>query len=69
MHEKGLEFPPSALRPAFHLFELLRDVFTPSDIEWLSDRFAIAAHKRWLRLAALTDDALVRETKDSPVRG
>ena len=65
--DRTSDFPPKALKPALQLFQLLKDSFIPSDYEWLSERFAVAAHKRWLRLAALTDDSLVREAYDAPL--
>eukprot|EP00775_Hariotina_reticulata_P004797 gene4797-5047_t len=53
-----IEFPPMALVAGVHLFETMRDVFHPSDVEWLADRFRIAAKSRWNRLANLCDDGL-----------
>lgn len=50
------EFPPMALVAGVQLFEAMRDVFHPSDVEWLSGRFRIAAKGRWSRLASLCDD-------------
>lgn len=52
----GDEFPPEALVAAMHLFECMRDVFHPSDVEWLNDRFRLAAKARWQRLACACDD-------------
>lgn len=52
------EFPPMALVAGVHLFEAMRDVFHPSDVEWLGDRFRIAAKGRWSRLASLCDDGM-----------
>jgi len=53
-----IEFPPMALVAGVRLFETMRDVFHPSDVEWLADRFRIAAKSRWNRLANLCDDGL-----------
>ncbi len=39
-----------------HLYEAMRDVFHPSDGEWLADRFRVAAKTRWQRLACSCDD-------------
>jgi hypothetical protein len=50
------EFPPTALVAGVHLFEGMRDVFHPRDVEWLTDRFKLAAKGRWQRLAMLCDD-------------
>jgi hypothetical protein len=50
------EFPPTALVAGVHLFESMRDVFHPSDVEWLGDRFSLAAKGRWTRLAMLVDE-------------
>lgn len=50
------EFPPMALVAGVQLFEAMRDVFHPSDVEWMGDRFRIAAKGRWSRLASLCDD-------------
>lgn len=50
------EFPPLALVAGVQLFVTMRDVFHPSDVEWLSDRFRVAAKGRWGRLASLCDD-------------
>lgn len=38
------------------LLEVMRDVFLPSDAEWLGDRFRIAAKSRWARLALACDE-------------
>jgi hypothetical protein len=38
------------------LLEVMRDVFLPSDAEWLTDRFRLAAKARWARLALACDD-------------
>lgn len=50
------EFPPTALVAGVHLFEAMRDVFHPRDVEWLTDRFKLAAKGRWQRLAMLCDE-------------
>jgi hypothetical protein len=50
------EFPPEALLAGMRLFQTMRDVFLPSDVEWLSDRFRLAAKARWTRLAMLSDE-------------
>lgn len=50
------EFPPTALVAGVHLFEAMRDVFHPRDVEWLTDRFRLAAKGRWQRLAMLCDE-------------
>jgi hypothetical protein len=54
------EFPPMALVAGVHLFEAMRDVFHPSDVEWLGDRFRIAAKGRWSRLASLCDEGILQ---------
>lgn len=51
------EFPPTALVAGVHLFEAMRDVFHPRDVEWLTDRFKLAAKGRWQRLAMLCEEA------------
>jgi hypothetical protein len=53
------EFPPTALVAGVHLFETMRDVFHPSDVEWLGDRFRVAAKARWARIASACDDGAV----------
>lgn len=50
------EFPPEALCAGMGLLEVMRDVFLPSDAEWLTDRFRLAAKSRWSRLALSCDD-------------
>ncbi|WIA31955.1 hypothetical protein OEZ86_002812 [Tetradesmus obliquus] len=60
------EFPPMALVAGVHLFEAMRDVFHPSDVEWLGDRFRIAAKGRWSRLASLCDDGM-QQDQPSPL--
>lgn len=50
------EFPPTALVAGVHLFEAMCDVFHPRDVEWLTDRFKLAAKGRWQRLAMLCDE-------------
>jgi hypothetical protein len=35
----GGEFPPEALVAGMGLLEVMRDVFLPSDAEWLTDRW------------------------------
>ena len=37
----------AALQAAFGLFHVMKDVFLPTDQDWLSTRFRIAAKKRW----------------------
>ncbi len=32
---------------SFRLFRVMKDVFLPSDQDWLNTRFRIAAKKRW----------------------
>lgn len=59
------EFPPMALVAGVHLFEAMRDVFHPSDVEWLGDRFRIAAKGRWSRLASLCDDGTQQVSRGS----
>jgi hypothetical protein len=56
----GAEFPPEALQAGMGLLEVMRDVFLPSDAEWLADRFRIAAKSRWARLALACDEGTVR---------
>jgi hypothetical protein len=34
----------------------MRDVFHPRDVEWLTDRFRLAAKGRWQRLSMLCDE-------------
>eukprot|EP00879_Flechtneria_rotunda_P010355 GHRR01010828.1.p1 GENE.GHRR01010828.1~~GHRR01010828.1.p1 ORF type:complete len:675 (+),score=226.68 GHRR01010828.1:2579-4603(+) len=63
------EFPPTALVAGVHLFEAMRDVFHPSDVEWLGDRFRIAAKGRWSRLASLCDDGTQQETTSPLMTG
>lgn len=50
------EFPPTALVAGVHLFEAMRDVFHPRDVEWLTDRFRLAAKGRWQRLFMLCEE-------------
>jgi hypothetical protein len=38
------EVPPEALPPAMRLFETLKDVFHPTDLEWLADRCGARTH-------------------------
>jgi hypothetical protein len=35
------EVPPEALPCAMRLFETLKDVFHPTDLEWLADRCVV----------------------------
>jgi hypothetical protein len=46
-----------------HLYETMRDVFAPSDNEWLADRFRAAAKTRWARLAAACDDGAYEQVR------
>ncbi|KAF8071059.1 SPBC16D10.01c [Scenedesmus sp. PABB004] len=66
-HMMASEFPPMALVAGVHLFEAMRDVFHPSDIEWVGDRFRIAAKGRWSRLATLCDDGAAQADTTSPL--
>eukprot|EP00198_Chlamydomonas_reinhardtii_P008734 XP_001698071.1 predicted protein [Chlamydomonas reinhardtii] len=38
---------PTVLMASFRLFRVMKDVFLPSDQDWLNTRFRIAAKKRW----------------------
>jgi hypothetical protein len=53
------EFPPEALPPAMRLFEAMRDVFHPTDLEWLADRWAgrtAGGLQHWLALPCRLHD-------------
>jgi hypothetical protein len=50
------EFPPAGLVAGVHLFETIRDALLPNDVEWLGDRFRVAAKARWARLVATFED-------------
>ncbi|GLC55198.1 hypothetical protein PLESTB_000954200 [Pleodorina starrii] len=41
---------PSVLTASFRLFRVMKDVFLPTDQDWLNTRFRIAAKKRWHHL-------------------
>ncbi|GIL85489.1 hypothetical protein Vretimale_13414 [Volvox reticuliferus] len=38
---------PTVLMASFRLFRVMKDVFLPTDQDWLNTRFRIAAKKRW----------------------
>ena len=44
------EQPAPALLPAVELCNILRDVLKPEDQQWLTDRFKVAACRRYQRL-------------------
>ena len=44
------EQPAPALLPAVELCNILRDVLKPGDQQWLTDRFKVAACRRYQRL-------------------
>jgi hypothetical protein len=50
------EFPPAGLVAGVRLFETIRDALLPNDVEWLGDRFRVAAKARWARLVANFED-------------
>ncbi len=43
----SLLLPLSPRQACFRLFRTMKDVFLPSDQDWLNTRFRIAAKKRW----------------------
>lgn len=43
----GAEFPPEALVAGMALLEVMRDVFLPSDAEWLTDRCRAGGSGCW----------------------
>ena len=56
------EQPAPALLPAVELCNILRDVLKPGDQQWLTDRFKVAARRRYQRLVDSADATVNRGT-------
>ena len=54
------EQPAPALQPAVELCNILRDVLKPGDQQWLTDRFKVAANRRYHRLLDGADATISR---------
>ena len=54
------EQPAPALQPAVELCNILRDVLKPGDQQWLTDRFKVAAKRRYHRLLDGADATISR---------
>lgn len=54
------EQPAPALLPAVELCNILRDVLKPGDQQWLTDRFKVAACRRYQRLVDGADATITR---------
>ncbi len=54
------EQPAPALLPAVELCNILRDVLKPGDQQWLTDRFRVAACRRYQRLVDGADATISR---------
>jgi len=54
------EQPAPALLPAVELCNILRDVLKPGDQQWLTDRFKVAACRRYQRLVDSADATINR---------
>lgn len=54
------EQPAPALQPAVELCNILRDVLKPGDQQWLTDRFWVAANRRYHRLLDGADATISR---------
>lgn len=66
------EQPAPALLPAVELCNILRDVLKPGDQQWLTDRFKVAACRRYQRLLDGADATIrggdILNTSDAPLR-
>lgn len=54
------EQPAPALQPGVELCNILRDVLKPGDQQWLTDRFKVAANRRYHRLLDGADATISR---------
>ncbi|DBB16594.1 TPA: hypothetical protein ACH3X3_014851 [Trebouxia sp. C0006] len=59
------EQPAPALLPAVELCNILRDVLKPGDQQWLTDRFKVAACRRYQRLVDSADATINRGGRGS----
>jgi len=60
------EQPAPALLPAVELCNILRDVLKPGDKQWLTDRFKVAARRRYQRLVDSADATINRGMPPDP---
>ena len=60
------EQPAPALLPAVELCNILRDVLKPGDQQWLTDRFKVAARRRYQRLVDSADATVNRGLAPGP---
>jgi len=60
------EQPAPALLPAVELCNILRDVLKPGDQQWLTDRFKVAARRRYQRLVDSADATVNRGMAPGP---